>query len=87
MSNRAKPKKPRKRCIGPCETVIKPGIHYWCTCGKSVNHPLCDKTHDESEINSVPIEFEISEEAKFYLCGCQQTKSAPFCDGTHDQPP
>lgn len=73
-----------KKKIGkPCKAVLKPGIHYLCTCGKSDDLPLCDGAHDKLEVNAVPIDFEISSETEVYLCGCQQTKTLPFCDGSH----
>jgi CDGSH-type Zn-finger protein len=37
----------------------EPGTHYWCSCGKSANEPLCDGSHRDS--GKEPVPFEVTE--------------------------
>jgi CDGSH-type Zn-finger protein len=64
-------------------TILKPGTHYWCTCGKSKTNPFCDGAHKGS--SKKPVAFEVTEEKDYPICGCGKTKNPPYCDGSHDQ--
>ena len=55
--------------------------YFWCTCGLSENHPLCDGKNKNSEYK--PLNFKVEETNDYFLCGCKKTKKQPFCDGSH----
>jgi len=59
----------------------KPGIYYWCSCGKSSNQPFCNGSHKGSEF--APVRVEIKESCTSAWCMCKQTNTPPFCDGSH----
>ncbi|NOZ35154.1 MAG: CDGSH iron-sulfur domain-containing protein [Chlorobi bacterium] len=61
----------------------KPGIYYYCTCGKSSNQPFCDGSHKDSIF--IPEKVEIKEEKKIAWCGCKHSSNGAFCDGTHNK--
>lgn len=54
----------------------------WCTCGHSINQPLCDGSH-RAEKATPPLAFVAMEEKTAYFCTCKLTKNPPFCDGSH----
>jgi len=57
--------------------------YYFCTCGKSLNQPLCDGSHTGTSFSPKAIVSDSNEEA--YLCACKHTSNPPYCDGTHKQ--
>jgi len=57
------------------------GTHYWCACGRSANQPMCDGSHQGTDI--VPVEFTIETKKKVSLCLCKHTESPPYCDASH----
>ena len=59
----------------------KPGIKYYCACGKSQNLPYCDGAHKGSALH--PSKVEIQEEITVAICACGSSAKLPFCDGTH----
>ncbi len=59
----------------------KPGVYYWCACGRSSNQPFCNGAHKTTEFT--PVKTEITEEKKIAWCGCKHSGNKPFCDGTH----
>jgi len=80
---------------------LEPGEKFlWCSCGYSLNQPLCDGTHRQIniqneglEIDSVPFEpfkpllyvaEEEGDEVWFETCQCKQSATPPFCDGAHN---
>jgi len=67
----------------PCQTSLKPGTYYWCSCGHTTTPPYCDGSHEEIDGGFTPVEFEITKDSDVALCGCGQTKTAPYCDGSH----
>ncbi len=74
-------KKPIIAARQPAAKELKPGVYFWCACGRSSNQPFCDGSHKGTGIN--PVEFKMEEQKTVYLCQCKQTKNKPFCDGTH----
>ena len=70
----------------PIPVDLKAGEeYYFCTCGKSVNQPFCDGSHQVTTFT--PEAFVAKEDGQAFLCQCKQTGQAPFCDGTHSQVP
>ncbi len=67
----------------PCQTVLGPGVYYWCSCGHTKTPPWCDGSHKELDGSYGPVEFEVSEESDVALCGCGMTRTPPYCDGSH----
>lgn len=65
----------------PFAVTLDPGDYYWCACGRSRTQPMCDGSHQGTEL--APVKFTLAEAKLVYLCGCKQTKTAPHCDGTH----
>jgi len=57
--------------------------YYWCACGRSINQPFCDGSHQGT--NFEPVAFTAEKSETVYLCGCKNTASQPFCDGTHQE--
>jgi len=60
-----------------------PGIYYACTCGKSIEQPFCDGSHEGTDF--VPKRFKVAEPSQLYLCQCKYSKNMPYCDGMHSQ--
>lgn len=60
---------------------VEPGTHWWCSCGRSSNQPLCDGSHKGTGLQA--LKFEVTEKKTFYFCQCKHTKNPPFCDGSH----
>jgi CDGSH-type Zn-finger protein len=67
----------------PYGVELEPGTYWWCACGKSIDQPFCDGSHQSSGIT--PVKFEITEHGKYWLCGCKHSQDQPFCDGNHKQ--
>jgi CDGSH-type Zn-finger protein len=59
----------------------KPGIYFWCTCGRSEDQPFCDGSHKPTDF--LPLSVDISEEKLVKWCTCKMTKTPPYCDHTH----
>ena len=38
------------------KTIKKNKVYFWCACGKSANHPLCEGSHKNTKKS--PIKFE-----------------------------
>ena len=66
----------------PAILELEPGTYYWCACGKSVNQPFCDDSHEGTGCK--PRAFEIAAKKNVALCQCKHTKTPPFCDGSHN---
>lgn len=69
--------------LTPAEIELEPGEYWWCSCGRSMNQPFCDGSHDGTGLEPVP--FVIKEKSTVWLCNCKQTKDKPFCDGAHNE--
>jgi len=67
----------------PAILELEPGTYYWCACGRSMNQPFCDGSHEGSEFT--PQVLEITEKQTVALCQCKQSKNPPFCDGSHNE--
>jgi len=67
----------------PTVLKLQPGEYWWCSCGKSVNQPLCDGSHKGSKF--APQKVELTEEKNIALCNCKQSENGAFCDGTHSR--
>jgi len=65
----------------PYALDLKPGIYWWCACGKSKNQPFCDGSHKGTGIE--PVKYELMEARQVYLCGCKHSRTKPLCDGSH----
>ncbi len=55
--------------------------YYFCTCGKSINQPFCDGSHNGSDMS--PQVFTAQLTGTAYLCQCKKSGNLPFCDGAH----
>ena len=69
----------------PAELELEPGEYWWCACGRSMNQPFCDSSHEGTGLEPVP--FYIKEKTTVWLCNCKHTQGKPFCDGTHNSLP
>ncbi len=69
----------------PAELELETGEYWWCSCGRSMNQPFCDGSHEGAELEPVP--FYIKEKTTVWLCNCKQTQDKPFCDGSHNDLP
>ena len=68
----------------PIVQLVKPGVYYWCACGRSQSQPFCDGSHKGTAFG--PKKVEITEEKTVAWCACKRSKNAPFCDGSHSRP-
>jgi uncharacterized Fe-S cluster protein YjdI/CDGSH-type Zn-finger protein len=68
----------------PAQTLVEGGKPYlWCACGRSVDQPFCDNSHNlKSDLK--PRMFKEEKGGEVWLCQCKQTKNPPYCDGTHN---
>lgn len=66
---------------GPYKAELKPGVYWWCACGRSRTQPFCDGSHKDTDIT--PVKFELTEDKCVWLCGCKHSTTKPFCDGSH----
>ena len=73
--------KPKCVANAPCLEELEAGTYWWCACGRSAKHPLCDGSHRGSELK--PVKIELTERQRVAWCACKETKSPPFCDGSH----
>jgi CDGSH-type Zn-finger protein len=69
--------------LNPAEIELEPGEYWWCSCGRSMNQPFCDGSHDGTGLE--PMSFVVKEKTTVWLCNCKQTKDKPFCDGSHNE--
>ena len=68
---------------GPYEKIIKAGERFaWCACGLSKQQPVCDGSHQVTDLR--PIAKVAEKDETIWLCGCKQSKTKPYCDGTHN---
>ena len=65
----------------PYGEIAKPGIYYWCACGRSLKQPFCDTSHLVTSIR--PVKVIIEKEKEVWWCCCKKTGTQPFCDGSH----
>jgi glutamate synthase domain-containing protein 2 len=69
----------------PMKVTVKPGDHYWCSCGKSANQPWCDGSHAGTSFK--PLAMSVEEETEAHLCLCKHTQNPGYCDGSHAKLP
>ena len=70
----------------PIAIEVEAGKDYWwCACGKSVNQPFCDGSHQGSTFS--PLQYTAPETKKAFFCTCKRTANSPLCDGTHNKLP
>lgn len=68
----------------PAQTFVEEGKNYaWCACGRSVDQPFCDGTHNRAS-DLKPRIFKPQKSGEVWLCQCKQTSNPPYCDGTHN---
>lgn len=60
---------------------VQPGTYWWCACGLSAEHPLCDGSHKGSGM--APQKVEITEAGTIAWCACKHSKNGARCDGSH----
>ncbi len=75
--------KPIRAADSPFMVEVKEGkAYYWCSCGLSKTQPLCDGSHQGTDLT--PVKYEAPRDKKQIMCGCKQTKKPPYCDGSHN---
>ena len=67
---------------GSYAVTLDAGDHWYCTCGKSQNQPLCDGSHKDTDFS--PLKVTLAEAGTYYFCGCKRTGRPPYCDGSHN---
>jgi CDGSH iron-sulfur domain-containing protein 3 len=67
----------------PAVLELEPGVHWWCSCGRSAGQPFCDGSHKGTGLS--PVRFETTERQRIALCNCKQTSTHPHCDGSHSR--
>lgn len=74
---------PKIAAASPAKVHLEPGKTYaYCTCGESLNQPMCDGSHGGTGFK--PQLFTVEAESDAFLCRCKRTGNAPYCDGTHN---
>ena len=75
--------KPLVPQLTPYFIDVEEGRSYeWCACGRSVNQPFCDGSHDGTGIE--PVSYTAETTRRVLFCGCKATKRRPICDGAHN---
>ena len=75
--------KPLVAQLTPYFIDVEEGRSYeWCACGRSVNQPFCDGSHDGTGIE--PVSYTAETTRRVLFCGCKATKRRPICDGAHN---
>ncbi|MBK1815886.1 CDGSH iron-sulfur domain-containing protein [Luteolibacter yonseiensis] len=62
-----------------CE--VGPGIHWWCSCGRTSHPPFCDGSHKGT--GRQPVKFNLAEKTTVRWCRCELTGDSPDCGGPH----
>jgi len=66
----------------PMKVAVEAGkTYHWCTCGNSLNQPMCDGAHRGGPFT--PLAYTADVTGDKYFCGCKHTATPPMCDGTH----
>lgn len=65
----------------PLGLEVEPGVHFWCSCGRSSSQPYCDGSHKGTGLQ--PVRFEVTEKTMVWWCHCKHTGTPPLCDGSH----
>lgn len=74
-------KEPKIAAKQPVMKTLEPGSYFWCACGRSLNQPFCDGSHQGTGFT--PVQFKIDKEQDVWLCQCKHSENKPFCDGSH----
>jgi CDGSH iron-sulfur domain-containing protein 3 len=64
----------------PLALEVDAGIHWWCSCGRSVHQPFCDGSHKGT--GRQPVKVVLTEKTTVHWCQCE-----PLCDSSHLEPP
>ena len=70
-----------KRAFPVALDVEEGKVYYWCSCGKTANEPLCDKS--DCGDKAYPFKAQLTE--TLYFCACKETRDPPLCDGSHSK--
>ena len=55
--------------------VVEGKSYFWCTCGKSLKQPFCDRSHNGTDFS--PLVFKAEQSKKVFFCTCKKTKDQP----------
>lgn len=82
-SSHQSPKQPQPFQFYPMfQRLLTDETFYWCSCGMSVNQPMCDGRHKGTIFR--PVKFTVPKSGTYALCGCKYNKrsSGEKCDGS-----